>query len=224
MKKQSQCYFHRRAALRQRQIIRGRKLPLLNTLEDPSSIQFALMEVIARLSNGSLEPQAARLILQALRIASLNLRSGRFTPEGWEDLRPAAIARDAAKAHPEPVRQDLDEVFLAILTGDKAAAEFKRKVNATQEEIIVEAGNIARTRAEARFREYGDLPEAPMPKPLSNPYQYQFDEPVKENETTGQCDTPEHQPQTAHRTYNAPSEPVSYPRGQLRPTRFPDSF
>ena len=136
MHHQSRCYFHHRAEQRQRQIIKGRRLPILATLEDQASIQFALMEVVARLSMGSLDPQTARLVLHALRIASINLRTGRFTSSGWQDLRPAAIAKDAEQPkEAEPRREDSGEVFLRMMLGDEAADEAMRNVHTPAKEL-----------------------------------------------------------------------------------------
>jgi hypothetical protein len=121
----SHCHFHHRTAIRQRQIVKGRRLPILTTLEDQASIQTALMEVVARVSMGTIDPQSARIIVHALRTASMNLRTGRFSKHGWQDLRPAAMERDKmdTEANQPKKYQNAGQMFLDMLLMKKKQSE-----------------------------------------------------------------------------------------------------
>ena len=71
----------------------------LSSLEDHTSIQLALTEVLTRLAANSLDPARARLLLRGLHIASDNLhRQSRTVPvphssrsDEWETRKPSAI-------------------------------------------------------------------------------------------------------------------------------------
>jgi hypothetical protein len=82
MKNKTRCYFHNQTHTRQRQLRHNRTV-VMPVIEDAPSIQLALMDVINRLAQGSIETRNAGLILYALQIASSNLRTGRFTSKGW---------------------------------------------------------------------------------------------------------------------------------------------
>src|SRR5438445_2892893 len=50
----------------------------MSLLEDHEAIQLSIMNVVDGLVKGTLEPQRARLIIQALRIATRNAKYARF--------------------------------------------------------------------------------------------------------------------------------------------------
>ncbi len=86
MKNKTRCYFHQQTQARQRQLRNNRMLPM-PVIEDVPSIQLALMDIVNRLAQGTIEARNAGLILYALQIASSNLRTGRFTSKGWQDYQ-----------------------------------------------------------------------------------------------------------------------------------------
>ena len=97
------CYFHDRARRPQRP---NYDLPLL---EDATSVQFALTQVVRALQDKALDPKTCALLLYALQTASANLKR-----LGEESRRQAAD--DAA---PDPA---LAEVLLRELNLDPASA------------------------------------------------------------------------------------------------------
>ncbi|HEX8815542.1 MAG TPA: hypothetical protein VF753_08575, partial [Terriglobales bacterium] len=67
------CYFHARMR-RATQAKLNSALPRLLLLEDETSIQGALMQVIDMLLADQIDPKKARLILDAIRIACRNVK------------------------------------------------------------------------------------------------------------------------------------------------------
>jgi hypothetical protein len=82
---QNFCYYHAEHrvhitdAQRRRQRASGFDLTLLDTLDNPASIQISVAEVLRRLAGNSIDPKRASLILYGLQVAGQNLR--RIHPE-----------------------------------------------------------------------------------------------------------------------------------------------
>ena len=114
MKNKTRCYFHQQAQARQRQLKNNPTLTM-PVIEDVPSIQLALMDVVNRLAQGTIEARNAGLILYALQIASSNLRTGRFTSKGWQDYQ----SKNAQLVTTEAVEersQTASEVLVQMLT------------------------------------------------------------------------------------------------------------
>jgi hypothetical protein len=117
MKNKTRCYFHQQTQTRQRQVRNNRMLPM-PVIEDVPSIQLALMDVLNRLTQGTIEARNAGLILYALQIASSNLRTGRFTSKGWQDYQ----SKNAQLVRTEEVEersQSASELLVQMLTARK---------------------------------------------------------------------------------------------------------
>jgi len=117
MKNKTRCYFHQQTQTRQRQLRNNRMLPM-PVIEDVPSIQLALMDIVNRLAQGTIEARNAGLILYALQIASSNLRTGRFTSKGWQDYQ----SKNAKLVRTEEIEersQSASELLVKMLTARK---------------------------------------------------------------------------------------------------------
>ncbi len=100
------CYFHTRIikGVQQRVDMRLHSMALL---EDCESIQLSLMHVVDGLVKGTLEPNRAKLIIQALRIAARNAKNVRFDDCLYKPTDPPMVrevpdyARQYQIEHPE---------------------------------------------------------------------------------------------------------------------------
>lgn len=75
------CFFHENFRREQRAIaskMEGQRHFDLPLLEDPNSVQMALMKVIQMLGSGRIDHRTAGLMLYALQTASINLRHADF--------------------------------------------------------------------------------------------------------------------------------------------------
>jgi len=108
------CYFHTRIikGVQQRVDMRLHSMALL---EDCESIQLSLMYVVDGLMKGTLDPNRAKLIIQALRIAARNAKNVRFDDHLYQPTEPPMVrevpdyarqyqmelsTREAATTHP----------------------------------------------------------------------------------------------------------------------------
>ena len=83
----------------------------LPVLEDGTSIQVALMNVLRAMMTGALDHRRAGLILYGLQIASSNLRRCEFEPEEFStNPKPAATARTQRKSPRPAARATAPEV------------------------------------------------------------------------------------------------------------------
>ena len=100
------CYFHTRIikGVQQRVDMRLHSMALL---EDCESIQLSLMHVVDGLVKGTLDPNRAKLIIQALRIAARNAKNVRFDDCLYKPTDPPMVreipdyARQYQIEHPE---------------------------------------------------------------------------------------------------------------------------
>jgi len=100
------CYFHTRIikGVQQRVDMRLHSMALL---EDCESIQLSLMHVVDGLVKGTLDPNRAKLIIQALRIAARNAKNVRFDDCLYKPTDPPMVrevpdyARQYEIEHPE---------------------------------------------------------------------------------------------------------------------------
>jgi len=131
------CFFHKRfqderihlSADRRR---RGVATFILPVLEDPNSIQMAIMQIMQLILRGEIEHKTASLLLYALQTASTNLRSTRFEPRMHEVI---LNPRDAADIpldcnawddedfeDEDDEEEELDEVEVAVEEAKREAA------------------------------------------------------------------------------------------------------
>jgi len=84
------CYFHTRIikGVQQRVDMRLHSMALL---EDCESIQLSLMYVVDGLMKGTLDPNRAKLIIQALRIAARNAKNVRFDDHLYQPTEPPMV-------------------------------------------------------------------------------------------------------------------------------------
>ena len=100
------CYFHTRIikGVQQRVDMRLHSMALL---EDCESIQLSLMHVVDGLVKGTLDPNRAKLIIQALRIAARNAKNVRFDDSLYKPTDPPMVrevpdyARQYQIEHPD---------------------------------------------------------------------------------------------------------------------------
>ncbi len=87
LREQQFCYYHYAhrvpvlANRRRRQKASGFDLSCIDGLDNHTSIQISLAEVLGRVANNTIEPKRAWLLLYGLQIAGNNLRRARPTPE-----------------------------------------------------------------------------------------------------------------------------------------------
>ena len=105
------CYFHQRMMRGVRTPLQARLHPIA-LIEDETSIQAALMEVINALMRNTIELKRANLILRALHIAVKNVRYAKFSIH----------AREMVKEVPEYAMPAQDHVGTAALGGPGRAA------------------------------------------------------------------------------------------------------
>ena len=100
------CYFHTRIIKGVQQRI-DMRLHSMALLEDCESIQLSLMHVVDGLVKGTLDPNRAKLIIQALRIAARNAKNIRFDDCLYKPTEPPMVrdvpdyARQYQIEHPE---------------------------------------------------------------------------------------------------------------------------
>jgi hypothetical protein len=100
------CYFHTRVIKGVQQRV-DMRLDSMALLEDCEAIQLSIMHVVDGLVKGTLDPTRARLIIQALRIASRNAKNVRFDDCYYEDNEQEMVrevpdyARQYLLEHPE---------------------------------------------------------------------------------------------------------------------------
>ena len=109
------CYYHhttRRPAPRHRGVRPEHAVFELPAIDDRAGVQFALAQVLARLTTDQLDPRRANPILYALKLAIWNLREPR-PAAARSDSRGSASSRDSASAssdnfnHPEDIVEEL---------------------------------------------------------------------------------------------------------------------
>jgi hypothetical protein len=97
LREQHFCYYHyahRNPALlshRRKYLKSGFDLTRLDGLDNPTSIQLALTEVLGRIATNTVDPKRGALLLYGLQIAGNNLRRSR----PHQELIPEAIVEDA---------------------------------------------------------------------------------------------------------------------------------
>jgi len=100
------CYFHTRIIKGVQQRV-DMRLDSMALLEDCESIQLSLMHVVDGLVKGTLDPNRAKLIIQALRIAARNAKNVRFDDCLYKPTDPPMVreipdyARQYQIEHPE---------------------------------------------------------------------------------------------------------------------------
>ena len=100
------CYFHTRVIKGVQQRV-DMRLDSMALLEDCEAIQFSIMHVVDGLVKGTLDPTRARLIIQALRIATRNAKNVRFDNCYYEEDEQKMVrqvpnyARQYLIEHPE---------------------------------------------------------------------------------------------------------------------------
>jgi len=114
------CHFHDHS--RNSRIFLNSDLPFI---EDATSLQFVLMEVIRTLSTGSADPRVCALLLYSLQIACSNLKN--FLAERREaaESEPPQIAAGEANRQSDgnANRPSLEGVVLGKLVKDENQAE-----------------------------------------------------------------------------------------------------
>ena len=95
------CYFHER-------VVRGVATPIASRisptfiLENRESIQYALMEIMNSIANGTLDHKTASLLLRALNIAERNSRRTRFHQDADQIVQEVPnYGRQYLNEHPE---------------------------------------------------------------------------------------------------------------------------
>jgi hypothetical protein len=102
------CFFHERTQLRERRLLQQPALPAdtalpapveldFPTLEDADAVQVALSLVACSLAANQLEPRRAGVLLYALQLASMNLRSTRLDFEMEEAVVQFALSEDGVE-------------------------------------------------------------------------------------------------------------------------------
>jgi len=151
------CFFHKRfqderihlSADRRR---RGVATFILPVLEDPNSIQMAIMQIMHFILTGQIEHKTASLLLYALQTASTNLRSTKFEPRMHQvilnprDAAEIALNCDAwddEDFEDEDEEEELDEVEAHVQEAMKHAAVMAR----------IEAEQRIKAREQAKKRE-----------------------------------------------------------------------
>ena len=100
------CYFHTRVIKGVQQRV-DMRLESMALLEDCEAIQLSIMHVVDGLVKGTLDPTRARLIIQALRIATRNAKNVRFDNCYYEEDEQKMVrqvpnyARQYLIEHPE---------------------------------------------------------------------------------------------------------------------------
>jgi len=84
------CYFHTRIIKGVQQRV-DMRLDSMALLEDCESIQLSLMYVVDGLVKGTLDPNRAKLIIQALRIAARNAKNVRFDDQLYKPTDPPMV-------------------------------------------------------------------------------------------------------------------------------------
>ena len=141
------CYFHSRF----RSLRRLQGLPLL---EDPTSIQLVLMQVMRGLLDKSFDHKTAALLLYALQTAQANSRRADFEPFAWD------VVRDLHGAIPSDATET--EVAATHVEAEKA----ERAAAAAKAAELAKAAKPAREeKAAAPFRSKHLRKRAPAPTP-----------------------------------------------------------
>lgn len=125
------CYFHNKIRREKAKIASSTAavrfdLPLL---EDPNSVQVALMKVVQMLGSGTLDHRTAGLMLYALQTASINLRHTDFEATNVTDV---VIDRDTVAATCIEGPQWFEEDFAA----DEDDEEADQQEEAADEEPV----------------------------------------------------------------------------------------
>jgi len=84
------CYFHTRVIKGVQQRI-DMRLHSMALLEDYEAIQLSIMHVVDGLVKGTLDPNRAKLIIQALRIAARNAKNVRFDDSLYQPSDPPMV-------------------------------------------------------------------------------------------------------------------------------------
>ena len=143
------CYFHSRF----RSLRRLQGLPLL---EDPTSIQLVLMQVMRGLLDKSFDHKTAALLLYALQTAQANSRRADFAPFAWD------VVRDLHGAIPSDATDD--EVAAAQAEAEKAERAAAAAKAAELAKAAKQAAREEKAAASVRSKHLRKHAPAPTPK------------------------------------------------------------
>ena len=164
------CYFHER-------VVRGVATPIASRisptfiLENRESIQYALMEIMNSIANGTLDHKTASLLLRALNIAERNSRRTRFHQDADQIVQEVPnYGRQYLNEHPEydspaaPESTDEATVPTAAVPQQppipRSHAPLSLKANAAQPvRSAAEENELRKVRASINRAMAGSLPD-----------------------------------------------------------------
>jgi len=145
------CYFHTRIIKGVQQRV-DMRLDSMALLEDCESIQLSLMHVVDGLVKGTLDPNRAKLIIQALRIAARNAKNVRFDDHLYKPTEP-------------PMVRDVPDYASQYLIEHPELAQSKCGAGAPAREAETNADPCS---ADTPARD-AETNAAPEPEPLAQP-------------------------------------------------------